>query len=336
MSMAATNRKNGSALIAVLALGVVLSLLVAEFGFTLRGDLKAAGAYYDQARCYQLARSGIALAQLELARTKAYVDDYGNLFFLESTSDYENTIEEMKLYRSGIPLGDGRVSYALLRRSTALNLQELNPEQWQRLLEVACEIEDGDQLLTLADCACDWIDSDNTQRPLGAEEDTYEELEPPRYIRNGGLEFPEELLQVIGFTRAMLYGDNLPLREENDMLFGGGLFRYIIGDVSPEGQTSYQYIMTGSTAEVTLEESIDQDEIEYTRLWDMPAELYLVARGKINEAEHVILVKLEYVENQYSVTDWQDQADRKTIDRLTAYGLESTDIFLTEETDYDS
>ncbi|MFC1468121.1 hypothetical protein ACFLQY_05495 [Verrucomicrobiota bacterium] len=344
MKTATHNRKEGSALIAVLALGVVLSMLVAEFGHMLRGDLKAAGTYYDEARTYQLARSGMALAQMELKRKQAYVDNYGNLFFLRNATDMEETIEELKIYRTGCPLGRGRAAYAFIHKATGLNLTKLTSPQWHRLLEMACEIDEGDERSALVDCAIDWIDRDNIQRPLGAEAEAYEEMEPPRYIRNGTPESIDELLRVNGFTREILYGEGIPLREESGMLFGGGIYRYIIGDNSPEGRASRKYIMTGVPTEEILEETLDEDEIEYTRLKEPPEELYLIARGFIPHAdtevdaaaEHMILAKLKYVKKKYSVVEWHDHADRKTVERLTAYGLESTDVFLTEGTDYDS
>lgn len=336
MKIAPHHRKQGSALLAVLALGVVLSLLVAEFGHMLRGDLKAAGAYYDEARCYQLARSGLALAEMELERTTAYTDDYGNLFFLRNSVDYEETIEELKVYRQGYPLGKGFAGYAIINKSNGLNLTELTSPQWHRLFEVACEMEEGDERTALVDCAIDWIDEDTIQRPLGAEAETYEDLDPPRYIRNGPLDSTEELLNIYGFTSAILFGDGIPLREEDGMLFGGGLYRYILGDVSPEGKASRKYIMTGIQSEVTLEESLDEDEIEYTQLKVLPTTLYLLCRGSEGEAEHLILIKLSYAKDQYRVAEWHDHADRKSIERLTRYGLEQTDVFLTEESEYDS
>lgn len=337
MSNAPHNRKEGSALITVLALSVVLTIMVADFGHLLRGDLQAEGSYYDAARCYQLARSAVVLAEIELTRKQVYSDDYGRIYFLTSSVDIDETVEELKPYRQGFPLGAGTTSYALIHKPSRLDPNELTHAQWHRLLEVACEMVEGDERSELVDCAMDWMDSDTIQRSLGAEADAYESMEPPRYIKNGELESMEELLRINGFTHALLYGErSIPLREEDGMLFGGGLYQYLVGDSSPEGRASRKYILTGIPSEETLEETLDDDELTYTKLQTMPPELYLVARGQIDEAEHLILAKLSFVEDQYRVIEWHDHADQATLQRLTTYGLEHTDIFLNEEPDYDS
>lgn len=60
-----------------------------------------------------------------------------------------------------------------------------------------------------ADAILDWIDTDNQQRPLGAEAEYYSGLTPPVTPRNGPPESLEELLQVRGVTRERLLGLDL-------------------------------------------------------------------------------------------------------------------------------
>ncbi len=319
--------KSGSALIAVLVLGVVMSLLVAEFGQLLRGDLQAAGAYSDHAKSYQLARSGIAFAQMELKRKTAYSDDYGRVFFLRNSVDYEGVIDELLLYRNGVSLGKGTVSYAFIRKPNALKLESLTSEQWHRLFEVACDFDEGDERSELVDCAMDWLDADNMERASGAEAETYESLDVPRYIRNGALKSTEELLQIYGFSREILYGDGFPVREEDGMLFGGGLYRYIVGDVSPEARASYKYILQGILAEESLDDELDEDEITYTKLQALPQQIYLLARGQSGDSEHVILTKLNFVKDEYRVAEWYDFAENDRVARLANYGTTTISLW---------
>ncbi len=58
----------------------------------------------------------------------------------------------------------------------------------------------------VADSILDWVDSDNTTRPFGAEADYYEGLGVPYAPRNGVPQCLEELLLVRGVTRRMLFG----------------------------------------------------------------------------------------------------------------------------------
>jgi len=62
---------------------------------------------------------------------------------------------------------------------------------------------------TIADAILDWIDSDNDQRQVGAEQEYYSALAPPYAPRNGPLGSIEELLLVRDVTPALLFGADL-------------------------------------------------------------------------------------------------------------------------------
>lgn len=62
---------------------------------------------------------------------------------------------------------------------------------------------------TIADAILDWIDSDNDQRQLGAEQEYYSALSPPYAPRNGPLGSIEELLLVRDVTPSLLFGADL-------------------------------------------------------------------------------------------------------------------------------
>jgi len=57
------------------------------------------------------------------------------------------------------------------------------------------------------DAVVDYIDADSTNMPAGAEQQDYENLDPPRKIKNARLHSLEELLFVPGFNRRLLYDD---------------------------------------------------------------------------------------------------------------------------------
>jgi hypothetical protein len=114
------------------------------------------------------------------------------------------TILAPALNESGYYAG---VRYGLENESSRLNLNTLIAANSGR--------EDGprEALLALpgmtepiADAILDWIDPDDEQRLLGAEQEYYSSLNPPYVPRNGPLGSIEELLLVRDVTPALLFG----------------------------------------------------------------------------------------------------------------------------------
>jgi len=68
----------------------------------------------------------------------------------------------------------------------------------------------------LVDALIDWRDSDDNPRPLGAESEYYESLDPGYHVKNEPFETLEELLLVKGFTREILYGEDWNLNGSLD------------------------------------------------------------------------------------------------------------------------
>jgi type II secretory pathway component PulK len=181
--------RSGSALLIVLGVMAVLSVLVMEFGRSLRTDLKAAGGFADEVQNEQLARSALAVAQLELAAGAAmYANATGEVYFVTGDDTAEEEIEALSLYRQGLPLGRGVLSYRFLMKPNALDINELGAAALGRLFEVACEMDESDERSALADAILDWIDTDSTVHAFGAEEEVYQALDPPRHCRKGVIE----------------------------------------------------------------------------------------------------------------------------------------------------
>lgn len=350
------NNRSGSALIMVLGVISLLALLITGFGYELRADLKASSSSYEQALNLQLARSALALAELEVGRENAslYADSYGNACFVLDEDSYEAEIEELMLYRSGMDVGRGRMAYRLIVKLNALDIAELTEAEWGRLFEVSCGLDEGDERDALVDAILDWTDSDDIARELGAEEEFYQALEPPRYPRNAAFETIEELLLVEGMTPELLYGASIPLSVDDGMLMGGGLYRFLVGDNSDEAEASIRYIRTGIVPSEDEEdeeaESVDPDEFE--KLDDRPETLYLLAEGFVPvageldagfddegappaenayQSRHIILAKLALPEQgdstEYSVEDFQENAAGELLLQVLAYGVPEEETY---------
>lgn len=340
--------KEGSALIIVLAVAVVLALLVADFSAELNSELKAAGGNFEEAVNFQLARSALALARLELgSRGQLYSNGYGDAYLVSGTEDYEEAIDELQYYRDGYELGRGKLAYRLVYTPSALDPNEMGQNDWHRLFEVACGMEEGTERTELVDRIIDWIDGDDIARASGMEEDDYQQLDPPRHVKNAALDSMEELLLVYGITPELFYGVGNPARIEDGMLWGGGLQRYLIGDHSPEGRASAQYILQGVYPD---EDGIEEDEeLEYKRVNTLPDNLYLVAEGYMEEpaeeeaglfydetptepvylSRRIILVKLRLGRGNnagYEIEEMLENAPRELVDKILAYGVPEEEI----------
>lgn len=346
------NRKEGSALIMVLAVAVILAVLIADFGAGMKSELRAAGGLYEGAMNFQLARSALALARLELARknTDLYADEYGQAFFVTGDGDYETQIAELELYREGYELGRGLASYRIIHKPSAMDPNRVSVNDWHRLLDVACGMEEGEERNELVDAFHDWIDPDNLTRANGAEEEFYQSLEPPRHVKNAPISSYEEILLIHGFTSEMFYGYGNPVRIEDGILVGGGLLRYFLGDNSPEGMASQKYIIDGILP-VDTERSRAGEE-RYRKMGQKPHHLYLVAQGFVPEnlgmeeelefydeeerksepiylSRHIILLRLVLSEREqtYRIEDLLENAGAEAVERILAHGVPEEDEF---------
>ena len=342
--------KEGSALLMVLAVVVVLAVLVTTFGSDMKSEVQAADSHYAEALNFQLARSALAMARLELNRknTALYADDFGNAFFVRSAEDYEADIEALMQYRQGIEVGRGFASYRLVYKSNALDPNKVSPNDWHRLLEVACGMEEGEERNELVDAFFDWIDPDNLARANGAEEEFYRELEPPRHVKNAPVSSYEEILLIHGFTPDMLYGYSNPVHIEDNMLVGGGLLRWFIGDNSPEARAAVKYIIDGTLPAEPPARREDGDR--FRKVPQLPDHLYLIAQGfapdqppaddvdlldetaddeqlpePVYESRHIILVRLEMQQGKYRIGDLLENAPTEAVERILAFGLPDTE-----------
>jgi general secretion pathway protein K len=100
------------------------------------------------------------------------------------------------------------------------NNEGMSPEQAREILLRLLQsqlfvIEDETEAREIVDSLTDWIDTDDDESDYGAESSYYDSLEYPLVPRNGPVEFPEELLQVKGISKDLLYGngDKEPLLE---------------------------------------------------------------------------------------------------------------------------
>lgn len=214
----------GMALVLVLAALVFLAALSLQLMQSVNRQTDAA---FGLAR--QLRLDALLLGGQELARAALLMDQSKNQF--DSFFDVWNRLDETRI--QALAGGDSKLTVRIADLSGRLQVNALGktaderpPEAgaadraqaeaqararyrkvWRRFLasgRFAIQPEEIDPLL---DALADWVDRDQTERPLGAEDGWYQAQEPPYAPRNAPIRSEEELLLVRGMSRALLYGD---------------------------------------------------------------------------------------------------------------------------------
>ena len=132
--------------------------------------------------------------------------------------------------RLDLRVDPGRLSYRLTDESARLNLNRATRDVLDRLLqEVGVEKTDRDVII---DSIQDWRDPNEEHRLNGAESDYYLALPVPYRSKNADFDSVDELLQVRGVTRDLLYGrGGTPGLIEYLTVFGTGAVN--VNTVSP-------------------------------------------------------------------------------------------------------
>jgi general secretion pathway protein K len=205
----------GIALLLVVSVISLLTVVIVQFGRSMRTALVESSQYQDRELLEAAVQSGIDIgaAVLRADRLGGDVDSLLEpwtligeepLAILGGDTELLLTIENL----------DGRLPINALMPSAGSGegqggTPELVREILQRLLlSGRFAVEDEGQAREIVDSLIDWLDSDDNESPYGAENSYYESLERPYQAANGAVEFIEELLLVKGITAELLYGND--------------------------------------------------------------------------------------------------------------------------------
>ena len=217
----------GVALIVVLLLLALLLTIVAEFAQAMRLEAVAAANFRSALSETWLAEGGYQRAVAEI---------------LPDALSHELDVNRALVFRRtrlGTPaaptrldlrIDPGRASYRLTDESARLNLNRATRDVLDRLLQgVGVEKTDRDVII---DSIQDWRDPNEEHRLNGAESDYYLALPVPYRSKNADFYSVDELLQVRGVTRELLYGrGDAPGLAEYLTVFGTGAIN--VNTVSP-------------------------------------------------------------------------------------------------------
>jgi len=213
--------QQGSALILVLWVLGLLSMLVASFAFEAHIELRLTSFYRDRTKAEYLARSGLDVAELLVAKSAGMQGAARDATKAGTDIWYEPALQLAKggtvslvhdLAATGV--GQGLIRLSITPEPARRNINRLidqtlaSDETWERIFDVGGIPQE--MWPRLIDSLYDWTDADTAPRPDGAEtDDYYANLEEPYQARNGPLDTVGELALIKGFTPEILQGGTL-------------------------------------------------------------------------------------------------------------------------------
>lgn len=225
---------------------VLLMALATEFAFSMKMEVNTTRNFKEDIESYHLAKAGIALAMSEIltpARFHSVHPEHGWIYGKplpsEKNSDTKDPqtkgaklkefeiqkfeifnpdargggekAEDVKEYevvtRQEVPFGNGTISYSITDENSKISINTASRGVLIKVLEFS-GVEVGEERDIIADSILDWIDQDSNHRINGAENDYYQDQDPPYNAKNGMLESLEELLKVRGMTKELFFGSS--------------------------------------------------------------------------------------------------------------------------------
>ena len=203
--------ERGIALLLVLWVITLLTVICAEFSWTMRTETVIARNFKEGEQAYYTAEAGINKAIVELMRNLNQPPS-------ASTEEESEELQEEVLWEPGLEtIRFSFEEYACeitiedennkLSINAFLREAKKNPTRLKALITEKIGLE-GEERDTVADGMIDWWDADHDITGVnGAERDYYLSLDEPYECRDGDLPVIEELLLVKGVTEQIYYGD---------------------------------------------------------------------------------------------------------------------------------
>ncbi len=194
-----------AALVAV----VVLTILAGAFAYSMKVETRLAANSNNDEQMLWLGRSGVELARYVLTLDgQQPCDCLSQIWAGGPGTGPETNSPLMGLsldnYPVGLPDPIGTVSLKIIDLERKININTASAPQLQQVFTTMGV--DANDISVLSDSIQDWIDTDDSTRPAGAESDYYQGLNPPYYAKNGPMDDLSELLLVKGVTPAMYFG----------------------------------------------------------------------------------------------------------------------------------
>ncbi|MCX8026913.1 MAG: general secretion pathway protein GspK [Thermodesulfovibrionales bacterium] len=186
--------ENGIVLVIVLWIITILISIAMSMSYLSRTELLSTYTHTKDTEFRYYALAGIEKAKVEIV--------YHNI----KTGQQDETIWRLDGTPYTIDIGEGQVDISIRNESGKIDLNYASEEVLKKLL-TNHGVSD-EQATEIVDAIMDWKDPDDIPRPKGAESDYYQTLKKPYKAKNAPFESVDELINVKGMTKEILYGDD--------------------------------------------------------------------------------------------------------------------------------
>jgi len=210
----------GVALLMVLWIIAILSVVVLEFSFAMRTEVRITQNYQQQLQLYAAAQGSVQRAIAELIfkhdpRIQQLRKSAKEEEIPPENKDWVTDGREYRVSFEGVEAG-----VRVVGEAGKVNINRVSDGALRKIM-TALGLE-GEARDIVVDSILDWRDPDDFIRVNGAENEYYQSLKEPYDCKNGSFDSVEELLLVRGVTPEMYYGKKKKKGEE-DKDEGAGL-----------------------------------------------------------------------------------------------------------------
>ncbi|MDZ7833069.1 MAG: type II secretion system protein GspK [Desulfobacterales bacterium] len=196
---------SGMALLIVLWVLVLLSVMAAEFSYTMRNQVRVVNNFKEGAQAYYMAVGGINQAIFSILRTESRPPGDPKAEALQTGGATLTGQWRTNSIIGPIPFGEqGAIRVHIQNEGGKIDINQAD----EKLLNIMLEpfnLDESRKAIIVGSIQ-DWRDENSLHRANGAEDDYYQSLAEPYECRDGDFESKQELLLVRGISSALYYG----------------------------------------------------------------------------------------------------------------------------------
>lgn len=196
--------RRGFAVIIALVAVAVLSFLAGALALFMKVESQLAQNSNDSEKLLWIARGGVERACWILAQEPQGPSSLKQIWAGGPGDGPETNSPLMGISLNDFPVGDGFVSLQMIEQESKININTADVELLHQVLTTMGV--DASEISTVTDAILDWIDTDDADKPAGAESDYYQGLNPPYNAKNAPIDDIQELQFIKGVTPEMYKG----------------------------------------------------------------------------------------------------------------------------------
>lgn len=204
MKISPSQRTRGFAVIIALVSIAVLSILAGALAMFMRVESQLAQNSNDSEKLLWIARGGVERARWILSQEPPGPTSLQQIWAGGSGQGAETNSPLAGITLNDFPIGDGSVSLEMIEQESKVNINTADTILLNQVLTTMGV--DASDISVVSDSIQDWIDTDDGQRPAGAESDYYQGLNPPYNAKDAPIDDIQELQFIKGVTPEMYKG----------------------------------------------------------------------------------------------------------------------------------